>query len=213
MEWLTLSLIFWLSLSALLWCLQCDQISKPESAQFPVLIKMVYLGVQSFWHKKSILFFRASVQLLFFEDIKIISQHSVWKSQIKSQSVSVNSKRSESSKKYVQWVDKIVFENGSLWSNSVTRQVIFYRKKFGGKRQNKRYSNASFWYFSNNVHLAISLRTVYICNKTNEYPWNNHNNTDETKKYQFGSNSFAVTLSFTFAIQFKKVVINEEGST
>ena len=125
-EWLTLSLIFWLSLSALLWCLQCDQISKPESVQFPVLIKLVYLGVQSFWRKKSI--FRASV-LLFFEDIQIISQHSVWKSQIKSQSVSVNSKRSESSKKYVQWVDKIVFCKRKLVVKQCFQTGQFLKKK------------------------------------------------------------------------------------
>ena len=132
---------------------------------------MVYLGVQSFWRKKSI--FRASV-LLFFEDIKIISQHSVWKSQIKSQSVSVNSKRSESSKKYVQWVDKIVFENGSLQSNNVTRQVFFYGIKFGGKSQNRKIQMRHFGYFSNNVYLAISIRAAGICKKPKHYPWSNY---------------------------------------
>ena len=38
-----------------------------------------------------------------------------------------------------------VFENLILWSNSVTRQVNFKKTKIGGKCQNWKRTNATFW--------------------------------------------------------------------
>ena len=38
-----------------------------------------------------------------------------------------------------------VFENPILWSNSVTRQVNFKKTKIGGKCQNWKRTNATFW--------------------------------------------------------------------
>ena len=54
-----------------------------------------------------------------------------------------------------------VFENPILWSNSVTRQVNFKKTKIGGKCQNWKRTNTTFWVICkhcSNVHVEKKLK-------------------------------------------------------
>ena len=87
--------------------------------------------------------------------------HGVWKLQKKSHSI-LRAKRAT----FIFWVDKsslkmskIVhfgefLKTWSLRSNSVTRQVSFYRTKIGGKCQKFKNSNATFWVIFKQCALA-----------------------------------------------------------
>ena len=52
-----------------------------------------------------------------------------------------------------------VFENLKLQSNSVTRQVTFNRTKIGGKCQNLKIKNATFWV----IFKHCDFRTLSFC--------------------------------------------------
>ena len=74
----------------------------------------------------------------------------------------------------------------SLRSNSITRQVSFNRTKFGGKCQNSKNSNATFWvifkhsviHWSMNDHLTCLIRclitrtsSLWAESKDGNSPW------------------------------------------
>ena len=57
-----------------------------------------------------------------------------------------------------------VFGNRSLQSNSVTRHVRLYRTKMGGKYQNTKNSNATFWVILKQCDACcIALNHFWIC--------------------------------------------------
>ena len=94
--------------------------------------------------------------------------HSVWKSQKKSHST-LRAKRAT----FTFWVDKSwlkmpkmvhfdeFLKTWSLRSNSVTRQVSFNRTKIGGKCQNWKNANATFWVIFKQCVLQALMRLLF----------------------------------------------------
>ena len=98
----------------------------------------------------------------------VLYLHSVWKSSKKG----AFNIASEASCTYILSVQKFmkntqnilfqrVFENLILWSNSVTRHVNFKKTKIGGKCQNWKRTNTTFWVICkhcSNVHVEKKLK-------------------------------------------------------
>ena len=69
-----------------------------------------------------------------------LMRHSVWKSKKKSHST-----LRVSGQEFIKSAKNGFLKTWSWRSNSINRQVIFNRTKIGGKCQNPKYSNATFW--------------------------------------------------------------------